>query len=315
MSSNLALIICTRNRADSLELLFESISQSITKPAQIILVSSGGDVSRIVSRFSRKLNLLHKHTDKVGQSNQKIIGIGLLDSRIDWVFFLDDDLLLMPDTINQALEKIHQVEDKNVVGIGTQILPIHNPLNPAPHGKLKTPKNKLGTISKSGRAISYQNIEEVETEWLNGASIWNKKILQEYQLPILDSRYAAYEDVIFSTKVNKIYKLIYEPQIKIVEQVSHNNSKQNISAYTYINLWTGYFVCIDARTKLSSFKILVILRFLKFLIQQIRFTNKEFKDTAKAFLLAFKLITLPNNKIKSKETILKLIRNEILYNL
>jgi len=310
----LGMIICTRNRPQFLENLLKSISKSTIKPEQIVLVSSGIDIVDVVSRYTESLNLKHIHTKKIGQSNQKVIGIASLPEAIQWVFFLDDDLLLLPDTISEALEKIHHVEGENVVGIGTQILPIHNTLNPDNHGKSKIPKKKLGTISKSGRAISYQNTAETETEWLNGASIWNKKVLQDYQLPILDSRYAAYEDVIFSTKVNKIYKLIYEPQIKIVEQISHNDSKQNISAYSYINLWTGYFVCIDARTKLSNFKVLVILRFFKFLSQKIKSRNKESKDATKAFVLAFKLITLPNNKVKSKEIILKLIRNEILYN-
>jgi GT2 family glycosyltransferase len=178
----------------------------------------------------------------------------------------------------------------------------------------RIPKHRLGRILKSGRALSYQSQLEVDTEWLNGASIWNKKVLKEYQLPILESKYAAYEDVIFSTQVSKKYKLVYEPQIRIIEQISHSAQQQNFSAYSYINLWTGYFVCIDSRTRLTNFKFLVVLRFLKFLTQKKEFENKEFKELIKTFRLTWRLIKLPNDKLKSKEIILKLIKGEITSN-
>jgi len=311
-SPKLGIIICTRNRPQLVEHLLQSISNSLVKPEQIVLVSSGMNIVNIISNFSKNLNLIHVHTEKVGQSNQKLIGIASLSKAVNWVFFLDDDLLLMPDTINFALEKINQVTTSNVAGIGTQIVPLRKIVSPKYSKTGNWPKKKLGVITKSGRAITYQSTEEIETEWLNGASIWKKEVLNQYQLPILNSRYAAYEDVIFSTKVNETHKLIFEPRIKIVEQISHNNSMQSISAYSYINLWTGYFVCIDKRTRLSNFKVLVILRLLKFLFQQISLKNHQSKDSKLAFVLAWKLVWLPNNKVKSKEMILGLIKNQIL---
>jgi glycosyltransferase involved in cell wall biosynthesis len=315
MTSNLAIIICTRNRANSLELLLKSISQSIIKPAQIVLVSSGNDVSSVVSLFGQELNILHEHTEKIGQSNQKIIGIALLENKINWVFFLDDDLLLLSDTLNNALEKINDIGEKNIVGIGTQIISLNNPISNESSRKNRFFKRRLGKILTSGRATSYQNSETVQTEWLNGASIWNKNVLREYQLPILNSKYAAYEDVIFSTKVNKSHKLVYEPQIKIIEQLSNGQMQPDISAYSYINLWTGYFVCIDSRTRLPSFKILVTFRFIRFFAQKFGFRSKNIKDINEAFILTCSLIRLPNNKNRSIEIIQVMIKNQTLKNL
>lgn len=311
-SPKLGIIICTRNRPQLLENLLQSISKSIVEPEQIVLVSSGIDIGNIVAKFSKNLNLIHIHTEKVGQSNQKLIGISSLSENIKWVFFLDDDLLLMPDTINFALEKIKHVTNSKVAGIGTQIIPPHKNASPKFLRSRNSLRKKLGVITKSGRAISYQNAFEIETEWLNGASIWKRDVLNQYQLPILNSRYAAYEDVIFSTKINEAYKLIFEPHIKIIEQISHSESKQNISAYSYINLWTGYFVCIDKRTKLLNYKVLVFFRFLKFLFQQIGNKNQGIKNSMLAFILAWKLARLPNDKIRSKQIILELINNQIL---
>ena len=312
--NNLGLVICTRNRAQYLSNLLQSISQSKTMPGQIMLVSSGEDVKKIVTLYSELLNIKHIHTEKIGQSNQKVIAISSLDADIDWVFFLDDDLLLLPDTIDFVLEKINQLIGKNVAGIGTQIMPLDIPLTPNKKDKRNISKKKLGKILKSGRALSYQGQIETNTEWLNGASIWKREVLQKYQLPLLDSKYAAYEDVIFSTEVNKSYELIYDPQIKIREQVSHNELQPNLSAFKYINLWTGYFVCTDSRTKLSSFKLLTILRLLKFSTQKLNVKQAQLNNFTEALKLTFLLIALPTDKVKSREIILNLIRRETSFN-
>lgn len=308
--NNLGLVICTRNRAHYLGNLLESISHSNIYPRQIVLVSSGEDIKKMVSPYYEIINIKHIHTKKIGQSNQKVIAISSLDADIDWVFFLDDDLLLLPDTIDFVLERIKQLNGKNIAGIGTQIMPLKTPLTPYKKDKTNISKKKLGKILKSGRALSYQGQIETNTEWLNGASIWRRKVLQKYQLPLLDSKYAAYEDVIFSTEVNKTYELLYDPQIKISEQISHNESQPNLSAFKYINLWTGYFVCTDSRTKLSSFKLLTILRLLKFSTQKFNIKHAHLNDLRKALKLTYLLIVLPRDKVKSKEIILNLIRKE-----
>jgi GT2 family glycosyltransferase len=276
-----------------------------------VLVSSGENIEKIVSFYSELINITHIHTQKVGQSNQKFIGISSLATDIEWVFFLDDDLLLIPDTVDQVLRRISQIKLKNIAGIGTQIMPFNNSLTPNDVNKVNIFKSKPGQIMKSGRAISYQNQIELETEWLNGASIWNRVALKEYKLPVLNSKYAAYEDVIFSTRVNKLYKLIYDPQIKIVEQVPHSNLQKNLSTYMYINLWTGYFVCVDERTRIINFKFLLILRMTKFIFQKLIFKNFTLKELVDVLKFNYTLIKLPSDKIKSKEIILKLLKNII----
>jgi glycosyltransferase involved in cell wall biosynthesis len=87
LAEQLGITICTRNRPQYLENLLQSISQSKTKPGQIVLVSSGEEIEKIVSLYSEFLNIKHIHTEKIGQSNQKVIGISSIDPDIDWVFF------------------------------------------------------------------------------------------------------------------------------------------------------------------------------------------------------------------------------------
>jgi hypothetical protein len=145
---------------------------------------------------------------------------------------------------------------------------------------------------------------------LNGASIWRKDCLDQYTLPILNSKYAAYEDVIFSTNVSKNSQLIYDPEIKVLEQLSHANIKLNFSQFKYISLWTGYLVCSRPDTQIVSYKGLSTFRAVNFLLTggflQIVRTRKFI-----AFLKFFsQMISLPMNKAKAREIIIGLLKFE-----
>jgi glycosyltransferase involved in cell wall biosynthesis len=248
-SSQLSIIICTRNRPTLLANLLFSIEKSFLIPREIVVISSGEEITQTVKLFSHSLTIKHFHTELVGQSNQKKLAFQFLDDESQWVFFLDDDLLLMPNTINLILQKIDQINGKNIAGIGTQIMPLNKASTRNKIIKTSISKKRLGKILKSGRAVPYQSQIATSTEWLNGASIWKKEVLQKYQLPILDSKYAAYEDVIFSTEVNRSYELIYDPEIKIREQICHNKLQPNLSAFKYINFRVSVSVFHPVSTK------------------------------------------------------------------
>jgi glycosyltransferase involved in cell wall biosynthesis len=134
MELNLALIICTRNRPEMLNNLLNSIQVSEMKPDSIIIVSSGVDISEIIETHRKSLKISHHHTHRIGQSNQKMIAIQMLNPTIDWVFFLDDDLELIPSTLTRALQRIELIQQENVSGIGTNL--IHKSQN-FQHSKLR----------------------------------------------------------------------------------------------------------------------------------------------------------------------------------
>ncbi len=306
---SLAIIICTRNRPEMLENLLKSILESFVKPDQIILVSSGTDVKSVVFNYTPSLNIKHLHTEKIGQSNQKVIGISSLDLEIDWVFFLDDDLELMPTTLTNAFLRIQRVQNDNVNGIGTRLIG-KSPKFQGVQIKQQNSRYQIGKIKPSGRASKYAFDSTTFTEWLNGVSIWRKNSLDQYTLPILNSKYAAYEDVIFSSNVSKNSQLIYDPEIKVLEQLSHTNIKLSFSQFKYISLWTGYLVCSRPDTKIVRYKCLTMFRAVKFLLTggflQIVRTRKFI-----AFLKFFsQIISLPMNKSKSKGIIVGLLEFE-----
>jgi glycosyltransferase involved in cell wall biosynthesis len=309
MNLNLSLSICTRNRPQMLNVLLNSIGLSQTKPNSVIVVSSGDDISEVVEAHRNSFQLLHHHTSKVGQSNQKIIAIQMLPPQTEWVFFLDDDLELLPTTLNYVFLRIGQVQNGNVSGIGTRLINKSSNLQES-QPRQSNSRRQIGKIKPSGRASKYAFNSITSTEWLNGASIWRKDSLYQYTLPILNSKYAAYEDVIFSSNVSKNSQLIYDPEIKVLEQLSHANIKLNLSQFKYISLWTGFLVCSRPDTRIDSYKCLTIFRAFKFLLTggflQIVRTRKIM-----AFLkFSSQMISLPTNKSKSKEIIVGLLELE-----
>jgi len=249
----LAIIICTRNRPQFLENLLKSISESIISPKQIVLVSSGIDIKNVVSMHSKNLNLKHIHTEKIGQSNQKVIGIASLNKEIDWVFFLDDDLMLKPDTISKALNRISRINDTKVGGIGARIVPIRVKSPFKSFDQKHTNMKKIGGITKAGRATKYMFDKQIETEWLNGASIWRRDIVNRYGSPGSSSRYAAYEDAIFSFEVAKSGTLLYVPEIQAKYGREDTPTKYSSDIFRAVIYWKIYFV---VRNELSLLKCL-----------------------------------------------------------
>jgi glycosyltransferase involved in cell wall biosynthesis len=306
----LGIIICTRNRPKFLENLLKSISESMVLPKQIVLVSSGIDIKEVVSIHSKNLNLKHIHTEKIGQSNQKVIGISSLDKEIDWIFFLDDDLMLKPNTISKALHVINRINDTKVGGIGARILPIQAKLPSKIFDQKYTNMKKIGGITKSGRATKYMFDKQIQTEWLNGAAIWRVNNLKYYDLPILNSRYAAYEDVNFSSSVAKHAYLLYDPTIEVIEQIDHSQAIINFSQFKYITLWTGFLVCNLDATTILRFKILTLIRSVLLVRTALRPKDRISLNLKSLFVFVFKILKLSPTKSEARKAIVALIDRE-----
>jgi glycosyltransferase involved in cell wall biosynthesis len=309
MELDLALIICTRNRPQMLNILLGSIHSSETKPNSIIVVSSGDDISELIEVHRKSLQILHHHTNKIGQSNQKILAIQMLEPQTKWVFFLDDDLELMPSTLSNACKRIKLVQNENINGIGTRLINKTLNFQDLQQGRSYLWK-QIGKIKPSGRATKYAFDSVAYTEWLNGVSIWRKDCLNNYMLPILDSTYAAYEDVIFSSRVARTSKLIYDPLITLNEQIPHSQVILGFRQFKYITLWTGYLVCSRLDTKIINYKLLTMARLCFFLFSMRSKGGLRLSKIALCLKFVFKILILPRNKARSKIILITLLKNE-----
>jgi hypothetical protein len=292
--------------------LLNSVQLSVVKPSYIIIVSSGDDITKIIEIHEKNLEIVHHHTNKIGQSNQKVIAISMLKPVTKWVFLLDDDLELLPNTLGNAFRRIKLIQSENTNGIGTNIMDKTINFQNLKPGIFQS-KRKIGKISPSGRALKYAFKDITYTEWLNGASIWRADCLNQYMLPVLDSTYAAYEDVIFSSNIALTSKLVYDPSIILYEQTPHSRVTLNFKQFKYITLWTGYLVCSRLDTSIINFKMLTLTRMFFFLFSKRRIKNIEFSNILYFSKFVFGVLNLPNDKVKSRILLVAFLKNESTY--
>ena len=253
MSSYIGVLIATRNRPAQLSALLSSLMKSTVPIYQIVVVSSGDLIDKIIQEFSRELPITHFHSELPGQIRQKMYGIKLFHQEIEWVLNLDDDLILDPSAITHAIDQI--TTDESIVGVGFA-LPSTKKLRGGFLPSLIAQSFGLaekspGKILKNGHASSYlQSSVPIETQWLNSATMWRKEVLVNYQSSYLEAKYAAYEDVIFSYTVSKTSKLFFQPLSKLTFQEFQPQDVTTLEAFRAASFWRLYFVKVNPELSL-----------------------------------------------------------------
>ena len=300
----IAILICTRNRLSALDALLGSISKSSLIPDQVVISSSGQNVSGVLSNHKEKMNITHVETELFGQIRQKILGIGVIDNSIEWTVFLDDDVLLPSDTLGKLrnLLKLRSTQSfENLLGVGlcipsTAHLQKTETLKRAIARVFCLDSSAAGEIMSSGHPVSYLNSSQVvNCKWLNGISAWNSKVLCNYGSDFLESRYSAYEDVIFSYSQSKFGKLIFDPNIKIDLQESLSTDLSQVSIFEAASYWRLKFILANPEFSKSRYLWSQIGRSLFFILGSNRskssLGNRVYKS-ALTFLEIFYQLTI-----------------------
>jgi glycosyltransferase involved in cell wall biosynthesis len=260
------ILIPTRNRPQQLLRLLRSISVSKLKPVQVVIVSSGIDVSEVINRFRDSLQITYIHSAIKGQVAQKRLGVKVVRRDSDWCVFLDDDLVVEETTIGVALETASAYSKKDVIGIGLSLIPTSREFHFTPRWLriariLKLSSELPGRVLESGHATSYlQSKNVIETQWLNGASIWRTGHIQQYGVGLPSTNYAACEDLIFSYPLSKIGTLIYVPNAKLAFQSEDFSKLDSIEAFKAASFWRFYFVSCHKELSMRWFLMSQIAR-------------------------------------------------------
>lgn len=263
-----AILIPTRNRPKELSVLLRSIQKSTRLPKQVVVVSSGQNVARIIDEISKSLEITYLHTAETGQIAQKRIGVELVSKEVDWCLFLDDDLILEESAIDLALSAARSYKKKDIIGIGLSLPPSSRSLDALKLNKkllelFKLSSRRPGEVLCSGHATSYlQENSVVETQWLNGASMWRTEYIGRYGIDLPTTPYAACEDQIFSYPLSKLGTLIYAPEAKVMfqdDELSEFNSYRVIES---ASLWRFYFVSKHEELSRNFFFLSQIIRSL-----------------------------------------------------
>lgn len=251
ISREVGVLIPTRNRPEKVRKLLDSLAASSIKPVQVVIVSSGLDISEVILEYARVLRVDYLHSEVSGQVNQKKIGCNLLHANLDWVIFLDDDLVLEPSCIENALngaDKFQKESGSSVSGIGLALPSTTRGSEESSVIKLVgrffgVSNSEPGAVQKNGHAASYLECQVITpTQWLNGASMWRRNLVNNYGLDLISTNYAACEDLLFSYPISLREKLIFVPNARVDFQDIELTNFEKFSVFKSAALWRLYFV-------------------------------------------------------------------------
>ncbi len=284
------VLIATRNRPTALDTLLNSINALELPPKMLIIVSSGMDISHIIEKH-QELSVKHAHISERGQIRQKMFGITQIPNDVDWVLFLDDDLVLEPSSTVSLLKFLASHKDAtSVIGLGL-----------ADSSRIETKKPcffskvKAGTVSKSGKNFDYMSSRvPIQTSWLNGASMWRRDQVDKYFFEYLDSNYSICEDLIFSYSRSKSGSMYFVPDARFNFQSNVMPTVNDFEIFRARAYWKYYFVSINSDLSVFLFLISHAISTLAFLkkgdtkprsiLQKLRFAIPILQDLVLSFL-------------------------------
>lgn len=283
----------TRNRPGSLLALLSSISNLELKPQEVIVVSSGISIGEVLDQFTN-LPIRHIHTEAAGQIHQKTLGIKEIGESIEWVLFLDDDLIVYPNSVTELFKAIHDLDCNDLIGVGLSM----NTSKDVNISFFEKYFRKPGTVTRAGTNVNYMVLEKItKTRWLNGASMWKRKVLTYYHFPVQHSRFAMCEDLIFSYRCGKVGDLLFIPNASFSFQNTATCAtppdEDVFSRFIASHLWQIYFIRENTELSLGLYFWISVFRFIKLvtsLIMKKITTQKYWWRSVKIYVKSFKYL-------------------------
>ena len=262
--NDLAIIIPTKDRPEQVRRHLQSLVDQVCELGRVIIVASGQDIKDIVADFEGKLPVEY-YRSGAGQIKQRNYGISLLDDRTRLVATMDDDITYEPGAIFNMISFWNQHISDNIGGVG------YNIINQSAHKysfiwAIINGKNYRypGRVMKTGFATPLSNVNaNIKTDWLNGGgTVWRQSVILSRSHKEIKSRWAVYEDVIYSYPLGKKYDLYVCKDAKIeLEFLDSNKNKYKSLYFTSksIAIWRLYFVLLNS--ELSVFRYILDLLF------------------------------------------------------
>jgi glycosyltransferase involved in cell wall biosynthesis len=217
------ILVATKDRPKQLEVFLKSVANLTMLPNEIVVSSSGVNIENVILEYTKKLNLKHIHSLDSGQVLQKKAGLNFFSKEVEWIAFFDDDISLSPNSIENVFKDIATLPKlSKIAGVGFACAN-HLPLKKTKFEFLRkvflSSNQNLGQVNKSGYNASYMESKFlIETQWLNGASIWRANVAKNYDVPFDRLKHAIGEDLIFSYNNLGYGSLFFSADSKFVFQ-------------------------------------------------------------------------------------------------
>lgn len=221
-ASSTEVVICTRNRAPELQRCLASVlAQAVTRLTVFIIDGSDDDVSQKVVdqvRTLAPLNYLIKYLKTTaGLTRQRNAAIDQLEAATEYVLFLDDDVIIGAEYV-AAIERVFHKDDvSEIAGVGGTI---QNPplrRNSLLRRVFLLDSKRGGKVLPSGVNVQPFDVKELTpVDWLSGCTMsFRRCIFNEFQFDSTMQDYSLGEDVDFTFRLSRRYRLLITPEAQI----------------------------------------------------------------------------------------------------
>lgn len=219
-NNRVAIVVPTKDRPDDLRRMLKSVMMQSYLPDQFIVVdSSFTPVKEVTTEFSH-LNLRYVYCHQPSASRQRNMGIRAIDQNIELIGFMDDDVTLEENALKNML-RYWESAPGNVGGCSFNLLnppSVQFPLlkRSAMTHALGLYSAEKGVVVPSGwQTLIGQVAHTLFVQWLpSGAVVWRREIFDEFQFDEWFDGYSYLEDLDFSYRVGKKYRLCVVAQAK-----------------------------------------------------------------------------------------------------
>ena len=307
VSKDLAIIIPTKDRPKEIGSLLQSIKELDCEVGRVIVVASGQNIRDLVIEFSKILPVEY-YSSESGQIKQRNKGISLLNDSTKLVATIDDDMLFYKTAVLEMIRFWNSIEP-DTAGVGFNVVNRPSHRHTWLRGLFGVSVPEPGRVLKSGSNTSICNVKQnIRSEWLNGgATVWRQDILKNHPHREIISRWAVYEDMIFSYPIGLVYPLYICATAAIkTEDFQLAKESPKLSRYqgkTHF-LWGVYFVQINPQLSISQFYYKKIIEILVYIIKGL------FRQEFHRFYLVMGMFSgffLSLNCIIRKQNIIELI--------
>lgn len=218
----IGIVIPTRNRRGELERVLACIKNQDIQIEEIVVVDSSDEYEPLPEWTNSEIKLSHIHTQIRSAAEQRNIGKRLINNKVEFLAFLDDDVLVEHDYASRLVEILVLSDAVGVSGVALNQKLSQRRMKPSGFVGLARrifllDSNRDGVLLRSGVNIPIRSDldENIEVDWLIGCSMWRSGLISKLEFERDFKGQSLGEDVIFSVRARKIGKLITNPSIVI----------------------------------------------------------------------------------------------------
>ena len=213
----LAIVIPTKDRRHDLGLMLTSLRKQSVKLSQVIVVDgSEQEVRDVVESFS-DLTIDYVRVFPPSLSKQRNAGMARLRQDITLAGYLDDDVVLEPDALENMLA-FWETADQTWAGASFNIVNAEKPRGVWIKKMFGLDGDRRGVVLPSGWTTAHGSPRtDLEVDWLcGGATIWRRDIIDRYTYDEWFQGMGFLEDVDYSYHVHEKYRLMVVASARLV---------------------------------------------------------------------------------------------------